>query len=241
MSLRRLLIIALFTLVAFGGGVLLADVYLMPWIVHRQSEVLVPTLVGESFEDAERQAERLGLSVVVGDEIFHDELPAGTVLEQHPRPLVSVRQGRPIRIVLSKGERLVVVPDLTAMSLRQSELSLTRLGLKVGRIARSYDPGGVLGVVAQRPPPGAELLGGDAVSVLVREGHDRSHHLMPDLVGRSLTRVSDELMRAGFELRRVTYRSDGDAFPGTILDQWPPAGFRVPTGGGIELVAASRG
>jgi beta-lactam-binding protein with PASTA domain len=241
MSLRRLLSLAIGVVIVFGGGILLADTYLMPWIIHRQSEVLVPTLVGESFENAERAAERLGLSVVVGDEVFSDDLPAGTVLEQRPRPLASVRQGRPIRIVMSKGERLVVVPDLTAMSLRQSELSLTRIGLVLGRISRSYDPGGVLGVVAQRPPAGSPLLSGSEVSVLVREGHDRTHHLMPDLVGRSLTRVSDELTRAGFELRRVTYRSDGDAFPGTILDQWPPAGFRVPTGGGIELVAASRG
>lgn len=240
MSLGRLLVLIGLTVAVFGTGVLLADMYLMPWIIHRQSEVLVPTLVGENLEGAERAAERVGLTVVVGEELFDDDLPAGTVLEQHPDPLVSVRQGRPVRVTLSKGEELVVVPDLTGMSLRQSELSLSRLGLKLGRIARSYDPGGVLGVVAQRPQMGAELLSGSQVSVLVREGHDRTHHLMPELIGRSLTRVSDELRRAGFELRRVTYRSDGDAFPGTILDQWPPAGFRVPTGGGIELVAASR-
>jgi len=110
----------------------------------------------------------------------------------------------------------------------------------LGRVARAYDPRGGLGVVAQRPHPGTEVVEGDPVELLVREALERPHHRMPVVVGRNLARVRDELSRAGFELRRVTYRADADAFPGTILDQWPPAGFRVPAGGSIELVASSR-
>ena len=54
-------------------------------------------------------------------------------------------------------------------------------------------------------------------------------------------RLREELARAGFDIRRVTYRSEADQLPGTVLDQWPPAGSRIPQGGSIELVAASRG
>jgi len=240
MSVRRILVVLGIAGVTFAAGVLLADMYLMPWIVHGQGEVLVPELVGMTVEDATRQVEGLDLNILVGDEVFHEEMPAGIVLEQYPDPLEGVRRGRPVRVVVSKGEALQALPDLKGMSLRQSELTLSRLGLRVGRVARSYDPRGSLGVVAQRPPAGSELVSGSTIDILVREGHDRTHHLMPNLVGRSLTRVTDELTRAGFELKRVTYRSDRDAFPGTILDQWPPAGFQLPTGGSIELVAASR-
>jgi beta-lactam-binding protein with PASTA domain len=50
----------------------------------------------------------------------------------------------------------------------------------------------------------------------------------------------EDLTRAGFTLRRVTYRSVGDAFPGTIVDQFPPAGDQIAAGGSVELVAATR-
>jgi len=108
-------------------------------------------------------------------------------------------------------------------------------------VARSFDPDGSLGVVAQRPHAGTDVQRESAVSILVREGHERSWHRMPNLVGNPLGRVREELGRAGFDIRRVTYRSDAGQLPGTVLDQWPPAGSRIPTGGSIELVAASRG
>ena len=241
MTLGRLILL----LVALGiGAVLLvgvADLWLLPWLVHQQSEVLVPELVGRTLEEAEADLERVGLRLLPGEEVHDEGTVPGTVLEQDPPPLRSVRRGRPVTVVVSAGEPTVRVPDLVGLSQRQAELALGREGLRLGRVARSYDPGGAIGVVAQRPHAGTELRRGSLVTVLVREGHERTWHRMPDLVGSSMVRVREELARAGFEIRRVTFRADGDELPGTVLDQWPPAGSRIPTGGSIELVAASRG
>lgn len=240
MSIRRLLLIFALVGGAVVGGILFADTVLLPWLIHGQSEVIVPDLVGLSVGDATRRAEDIGLSLHVYDEVFQEGVPPGQVIEQIPASLGSVRRGRPVRVAISKGEAMMRVPDLTGMSVRQSELTLLREGLVLGRVARAYDPRGGLGVVAQRPHPGSEVSEGDPVELLVREALERPHHRMPAVVGRNLVRVRDELSRAGFELRRVTYRADADAFPGTILDQSPPAGSRVPAGGSIELVASSR-
>ncbi len=241
MTLRRFLVllgsIALAILLLLAA----ADLWLLPWLVHQQGEVLVPELVGRPQEEARKTLEDLGLQWVVGEEVAHDEAPPGTVVEQDPPPLRAVRRGRPVRVVLSRGEARVEVPDLVGLSLRQSELALSAVGLRVGHLARSFDPAGALGVVGQRPHARTLVSKGDRVDLLVREGHDRVWHRMPDLVGASLVRVREQLARARFDIRRVTYRDDGRAAPGTILDQWPPAGSRIPSGGSIELVAASRG
>jgi len=241
MSLGRLLLLVVGGLVSLGLLVVAADVWILPWLVHQQSEVLVPELGGMDRSSAERELVRVGLTMVVGEEIFDQEQPIGVVLEQSPPALSAVRAGRPVRVVLSKGEAVVQVPDVVGLSLRQSELLLLREGLRVGRVSRSYDPLGTVGVVAQRPHAGSERQRGAAVDLLLREGSERIHHRMPDLIGQSLVRVRDALTRAGFEVRKVTYRSTSDAVPGTILDQWPPAGSRIPAGGSIELVASNRG
>jgi len=241
MTLKKLLIWIGAAALLLVLGVVLADAFVLPAIIHAQSEVLVPELSGLSQEDARTRLHDLGLELVLGEELYSEELPPGVVVEQSPRAMTSVRRGRPVRIVLSKGEPLARVPDLSGMSLRQAELTLPREGLTLGRVSRSYDPRGALGVIAQRPAAGQQLARESAVHVMLRQGHDRAQLLMPDLRGRSLARAREELSRAGFELGRVTYRSEGASFPGTILDQWPPAGAQVPAGGNVELVAASRG
>jgi beta-lactam-binding protein with PASTA domain len=238
MSLARLFIV-LAVVVALGGVTVIAvDLWLLPWLIHQQAEVLVPELVGLDEESATSELEKIGLRLLPGEEVFDEGVPAGTVLEQDPKPLRPVRRGRPVRVVLSAGAPLTRVPELSGLSLRQAELALGRAGLRLGRVARSYDPDGALGVVAQRPHPGAESQRGAGVNLLVREGHERSYHRMPDLTGRPINRVRQDLARAGFDIRRVTYRPGEGALPGTVLDQWPAAGVRIPTGGSIELVAS---
>lgn len=241
MTLGRFL--GLLVAIALIGGalVVVADVWIMPWIIHQQVEVLVPDLAGLTVEEAESKLDSLGLRALQGDEVFEPGTAPGIVLEQFPPALRPVRRGRPVTLVVAAGEPLTRVPDLVGLSQRQSEIELGRLGLKLGRVARTFDPRGALGVVSQRPPAGTELARGEAVTILVREGHERTWHRMPNLVGNPLGRVREELARAGFDIRRVTYRSEPDQLPGTVLDQWPPAGSRIPTGGSIELVAASRG
>jgi serine/threonine-protein kinase len=238
MTLGRLLL-TIFLVVAIGGTtVVVADLWLLPWLIHQQREVLVPELVGLEQAEAEEELARIGLRLLPGEEVFDESVAAGTVLEQDPLPLRPVRRGRPVRVVLSAGAPLTRVPDLTGLSLRQAELALGRHGLRLGRVARSYDPDGSLGVVAQRPAPGSESKRGEGVNLLVREGHERTYHRMPDLTGRPINRVRQDLARAGFDIRRVTYRRGEDTLPGTVLDQWPAAGVRIPTGGSIELVAS---
>jgi serine/threonine-protein kinase len=240
-TLRRLLILLLGLVGALVGGGLLAHTVLIPTLIHRQQAVLVPDLAGLSLEEAENQVHRVGLRLEVGEEVYREGADPGTVLEQVPSTLRSVRRGRTVRVTLAKGEAYARVPDLLGLSLRQCEITLLRDGLQVGRVARSYDPLGGVGIAAQRPHPGTEVARGSRVDLVLREDTERSHYRMPRLIGRSLVQVREELGRAGFELRRITYRKDGEAFPGTILEQWPTAGSRIPEGGSIELVASSRG
>lgn len=238
MTLGRLLVVLAIVAGLATVTVVTADLWLLPWLIHQQAEVLVPDLVGLDEEAASAELGKFGLRLLAGEEVFDESVPAGTVLEQDPLPLRPVRRGRPVRVVLSAGAPLTRVPELGGLSLRQAELALGRAGLRLGRVARSYDPDGRLGIVAQRPHPGVEAQRGDPVNLLVREGHERSYHRMPDLTGRPINRVRQDLAQAGFDIRRVTYRAGEGTLPGTVLDQWPAAGVRIPTGGSIELVAS---
>ena len=151
MTLGRFLAVVALLGVALVVGGLLAHSTVIPWLVHRQEAVLVPEFTGLTIEEAEAEARRVGLVVEVGDEVFQATAKPGTVLEQMPGPFKSVRRGRAVRLIVSKGEALARVPDLLGMSLRQSEITLLRENLQVGTVSRSYDPRGSLGIAAQRP------------------------------------------------------------------------------------------
>lgn len=241
MTIQKLLLVLAGGLIGLVLLAVLADRVLLPWIIHSQAEVLAPELVGLDEAAARERAGELGLRVVVGDRVYDEASPAGIVLAQEPRPADRLRQGRPVRVVLSLGERRVAVPDLRGLSQRQAELVLAREGLRLGRIARSHERTATSGVAAQRPHAGSELRAGEAVDVMLRRGGERPAHLVPPLTGRGLAEVRDQLERAGFELRQVRYRRADDKWPGTVLEQSPPAGSRIPLGGSLELVASTRG
>jgi beta-lactam-binding protein with PASTA domain len=240
-TVKRFFGLLLLAALAFGLGVVLAHVWVLPRLIHRQQVVIVPDLTGQQVDVARSEAARLGFGLEIVEEAPRGDTPAGVVLEQQPRPLRSMRKGRPIRVTVSKGESLGQAPDLSSMTLRQVEITLLRESLVLGIVARTFDPKGRLGVVAQFPRAGTPVARGAVVDVLLREGIEAVDFMVPTLVGRNLQSVQRELERAGFKVRRATFRRDRGALPGTVLEQWPQAGSRVHLGESFELVAASSG
>jgi len=140
--------------------------------------------------------------------------------------VAAVKAGQRVRLSLSLGSRTVRVPEMTGMSARTASLALSREELKTGNVSagRLFAPAGV---VAQGFEPGTVAAPEAAVDLLVNRGAPDVAYVMPDLIGRDFERVRAAFEARGFRLGGVKGQAYEGAVAGTILRQYPLAGFPV--------------
>jgi beta-lactam-binding protein with PASTA domain len=219
---------------------LLLDRVIMPAAVHTGRLCVLPDLTELSLKEAEGILQERGLSLEVLAEEYDPSEPPGVILSQNPAPQSKVKTGRVVKVVVSKGEKMVLVPDLTGVSLRQAEIMLHEKGLKAGEIiwvVSGTFPQDV--VVGGSPSFGLSVPVGMSVNLEVSLGSSPDTVATPDLAGRSLEEARSILRELGLEIGEVTYEVDNDLAVDTVLEQFPPEGAEVERGAKINLIVST--
>ncbi|WP_328317027.1 Stk1 family PASTA domain-containing Ser/Thr kinase [Streptomyces sp. NBC_00388] len=100
-------------------------------VVSKGAPVDVPDVTGESPEDARADLEDENLKVVVAPEKVNSPEDAGQVAKQSPAEGASAAEGDTVTLTLSKGPRMISVPDVTGGSVDDAKTALTGKGFKV--------------------------------------------------------------------------------------------------------------
>lgn len=81
---------------------LLVSFFWMSSYTHHGESLQVPSFLNQNIEEAIKQANKQNLKVMVNDSIWSADKPAGTVLEQSPKPLSKVKENRTIYLTITK-------------------------------------------------------------------------------------------------------------------------------------------
>lgn len=217
------------------------DWFVMPVLAgHLKSTVQIPHVVGLPGPEAEKILKDKNLAFVwdtVGR--YSPTIPAGAVLIQLPTANRVVKEGRTVHLTVSKGLREVKVPSLRGKSLRQSEISLNRLGLSQGKIVEGAHISIPRGVVIRTIPGAGKLVRvGDSVDIVISAGKTRGRVQMPNLVGSSLNQAKTALQELRLEVGEVTKIQKSDQLPRTVISHDPRRGEYLDPGTPIHLVIA---
>ena len=200
----------------------------------RTREVMVPTLTGQSVNQATAALAESGLTLKVEETRRSDpKVPAGQILTQDPQAGVRTRPQRSVKVWVSAGPRSSILPAFIGESERTAQLRVQQDGLELAGISeiRSADyPADV--VVAQTPPPSSA---GGRVSLLVNRGQRAATYVMPDLIGVNGDRAADLLRNRGFRASVVGDHPYPGVPAGIVLRQNPQAGFQIAPGEPISL------
>ena len=203
-------------------------------IAIRAREVMVPTLTGQSVNQATAALAESGLTLKVEESRRSDpKVPAGQILTQDPQPGVRTRPQRSVKVWVSAGPRSSILPAFIGESERTAQLRVQQDGLELAGVSeiRSADyPADV--VVAQTPPPSSA---GGRVSLLVNRGQRAATYVMPDLIGVNGDRAADLLRNRGFRASVVGDHPYPGVPAGIVLRQNPQAGFQIAPGEPIAL------
>ncbi len=203
-------------------------------VAIRAREVKVPNVIGQSVAAATELAAAAGLPVRVDEARRADaNIPMGHVVDQEPAAGAMARRQRTVRLVVSAGARVALVPALIGEAERAARLRVTQDGLTLGAVAEirsaEYPPDVVIAQDPAANTPTAE------VRLLVNRGEDRAIYVMPDLIGVSGDRAAETLRARGFRVAIVAQQSSPGIPPGVVLRQTPRGGYQVHPGDAISL------
>src|SRR6188474_861221 len=165
----------------------LLSIMLGPCTRHGKNKT-VPNVVGKSFEEAQKILDNSGFAVAVQDSIYTDTTAKGTVLRQVPDGDAIVKISRTVYLTINRQVPPVVeMPNFAGFSLRNIELQLKNMGLKIGNLVYVDDfaRNSVKDILYKGSSitPGTKLQQGSSVDLVLGNGVGENEFTVPNLIG----------------------------------------------------------
>ncbi len=202
-------------------------------------EVQVPNLQGMELKEATEELAALNLKIAVAGRNFSDEVEKDLIISQEPAPEQTVKTGREISVILSKGPEMVQVPNVVGLPQGDAEIQLRNNGLEVGTTDQNYDDRYQLGQVISQSPSGGEAAKGSKVNLLISKGKTPPKVPMPALEGLSLDEAEDRLTEKGLVLGPVKRQDSNTYKKDIVISQDTASGILIEQGSTVNLVVSN--
>jgi len=197
--------------------------------------VVVPELTGLTLQQAEEALAAVQLGVGQVEERFSEE-ESGTVIAQAPEPGREVQPEATVDLVLSMGEELFEVPDLSGMTENDAIRALRDAGFELDTIEREYNAAVPEGqVISTSPAVGGSFPSGTPVTIVVSRGTELKR--VPSVVGKTQAEADSTLKGEGFAVK-VTEEFSDTVAQGTVIRQSPEAGVSLEVGSEVTIVVS---
>ncbi|NIL90529.1 Serine/threonine-protein kinase PknB [Rhodococcus fascians] len=186
--------------------------------------VAVPTVVGLSADEAQRQLEEAGLRVSI-QEKPDAAIPEGSAIGTNPAAGSQTESPGNIQLDVSSGPQQVQVPRLTELTQQQASDALNEVGLQLdATVARApSSPENLDKVVEQNPSSGVSMNANSQVRITLGTGPAQVR--MPDVVGQLVNVAQPNVEGAG--LRVQVQNIDSGQPTGQVVSTDPVGGTNV--------------
>ena len=215
-----------------------ASAYLtLTMIIKSEDTVIVPDLAGKNVVYALELLTDLGLNTKVEGSEYSTDMPKNNVIFQEPEPGSEIKKGRDIRIIISKGRKSILMPNLENLPVQQARIILEENSLCQGQISSIYSNRIKKdSVIAQVPTAGTMITRSECVNLLVSVGVRPQEYKMPDLKGRFLDSAIPLIENSNLILGKIKSVYYQDKPLNTIIAQEPLSGYFVTEGVTVDLV-----
>ncbi len=199
-------------------------------ILGGNSNVEVPAIVGYSKDEAEKMLADLGLKLEVQANVESTEYPAGYVIYQEYAQGYQLKKGAVVGIRLSKGEKKVLVPDVSSLTTTTAaKMKIETAGLVYKEDYEYHNTIESGDIIRQEPKVNVEVEKGSTVVVYVSKGPSSGDTGMvdvPDVLGYTEEEARKTLDAAKL-LVNVEYIKIKDKKDGIVVSQSPENGERT--------------
>lgn len=200
------------------------------------SRVVVPSTVGATQLEAKSVLDPLGLTFVVVEKRFSEEIPEGYVIESNPAAGKRVEQGGNINLVVSKGPERFLIPQLTGLKPQAAKNLISKFPIKIEPFVQEFNteiPKGY--VIGSNPAAGEKVKRNSKFIIIVSKGIEQV--AIASYVGKSSEQALNELTEAGFDVKQKYDFSETRLF-GEVISQTPAGGKEADKGSKVELIVS---
>lgn len=204
---------------------------------NKQDLVLVPALTGLTETEALNKAKANNLIAVVSEYKTESNVEPGKVLEQDPESSTEVKKGTIIKLVVSKGEEQVSVPNLSNMTIENAKIQLNKLGLEIGEITKENSDNFEAGKIMQQHPDSGTSINKDSkVDVVISLGKKEELVEMVDLIGADISQASNKLKSIGLNIGNIEKKFSNSYDTNQVIWQQYDAGKKLKKDSSIDVI-----
>lgn len=196
----------------------------------------LPNLVGMNLEQVGKIETIDKVNVIVAGNDFSN-LPAGTIFKQNPVPEKVVKEGRTVRVWLSKGKDDYTMPDFTNKNLIEVSAKLQEEGVKIKKVSYTSSNLPYNTVLATTPSIGQSTQKNKGVSLLLSNSNSVASVEVPDTIGFTFEEANNELISKGLIVGNMREKVVPDLEKGIVIET-THIGETVPAGTIIDIVVS---
>ena len=215
------------------SGIFIATMLYLNNPFEKVKDVVVPNLVGQSYDSVKDAAQYQDIIIEVESTEFSDLYEKGQIIEQDPKEGRTIKEGSKVKVVVSDGQEIIQVPNLVGMEETAAYNELTRLGLSYTK-SEVFSDQAAGTVVSSNPGRGSEVSVGTVVDLQISMGPEDKIATVPDVTGRTLDEAKALIRNAGLQVGGISYVTS-DEPEGTVVSQDPLGDSQVATDGLVNL------
>ena len=198
------------------------------------SRVVVPSTVGASQTEVSAALDPLGLTSMIVERQFSEEIPEGRIIQSIPEAGGRIDQGGTVKLVVSKGPERFTIPNLAGLTPIAATNLIGKLPLTIQPLAEEFNSTVPKGYVIDSNPIAGEKVKRNS-SIVIRVSKGIEQVALASYVGKSSDQALNELQDAGFAVTS-TYGFSETRLAGEVISQKPAGGATADKGSKVSLV-----
>jgi serine/threonine-protein kinase len=198
------------------------------------SRVVVPSTVGATQSEVTAALTPLGLTSVVTEKQFSEDIAEGLVIQSIPEAGGRIDQGGAVKLIISKGAERYTLPSVTGLTPEAAAKVLAQFPLSVQPNSEEFSAKVPKGYVIDSNPPAGEKVKRDAL-IVVRVSKGIEQIALTSYIGKSADQALNELQASGFNVVS-TYGFSETQLAGEVISQKPAGGGTADKGAKVTLV-----
>ena len=203
-------------------------------LVGPGSQVVVPSTVGATYEEAVSLLQPLGLTAAVIESRFDEEIAKGSVIESNPAGGGKVQANGSVSFILSKGPERYTIPKTTGLTVSAAQNAILKYPIEILPIKEVFSSEIPKGFVIETIPQSGTSVKRDAqIEVVVSKGIEQI--ALASYLGKSGEQALNELTEAGFDVQ-PTYAYSENVLELAVISQSPAGGTALNKGAKVSIV-----
>jgi serine/threonine-protein kinase len=198
------------------------------------SRVVVPSTVGASQTEVSAALDPLGLTSMVVEKQFSEEIAEGRIIQSIPEAGGRIDQGGTVKLVVSKGPERFTIPNLAGLTPIAATNLIGKLPLTIQPLAEEFSSSVPKGYVIDSNPIAGEKVKRNSL-IVIRVSKGIEQVALASYLGKSADQALNELQDAGFAVTS-TYGFSETLLAGEVISQKPAGGATADKGSKVSLV-----